>query len=1301
MSKTKRRTRKNMKLRFLIPLLPAIGGAILMLGQDASAAVVNVTLGKPVTSSGFADPYEPSRAVDGSVQPTSRWYQATAGEKWIQVDLGDIYTLSIWKVTGMGLYYEWSGGLDPYHFHLETSLNGSNWKTVDTVQGNTNPLFQRSLPPVDARYVRLVIDQGNAANNQWASVLEFEAYGELLTAPGTPGNFAGVFQDGAPKLSWDAAAKAATYELRRNGTLIYSGPLTSYTDADVLPAGEITYSVQAVNAKGSSPAAEITVNVPSEAERADEAAAALEIGYAPGDSASAVTQDLTLPLAGLSGTTVSWSSNAPETAGNDGKVTRPAYAQGDRAVEMTAAVMLGTYKVTRTFNITVLREPAETALARAEQELTLGDLTAVAGNLALPETGYGGTRIEWSSNAPEIVAPDGTVHQPAYSKGDKDVTLTAVLRLDGLERVKTFNVHVLSLPINDEEAVAAAYQSLTLPVTTVTYDLDLPDRGANGVFMNWSSSHPEFLNSEGQVTLPSYTDGDQNVTLTATISRGAYSLTKAFPLLLPAQPIRPDEAARLAADSLVLNYPAGIKDSINLPRSGPFDTTIEWASDRPEVLDADGRVNRPRYTDGDAEVHLTATVSKDAAAVQRTFRLTVLKALPNTPYIRLSGTNPVLLESGDSFTDPGATVVDSVYGSILAEGITGTGLMDINTPGIYSLSYDYSGDGWTAEGAEREVHVRPRPVSAAAASSGVAGSVHVSGAVPGARLGLYNSDGRLAADGTASAEGTYTFTSLAENGYYVLQTVNGMASSPSALIYVKLLTAADVAAAITAVPGPGEADTKLQLPAVPDGFTLAISSSSHPEVVQTDGVIHRPARATQVTLVLQVIKVSDGSGALTVPIAITVPGVRTGGGDDDGGQNSGRRSGVSVSSSTLQKSFLYEQGRLVVVYTPSAAYLEQRIRQAELSGMDHASIELTNETGASRVIIASDLLRKFDQAGTSIVSRYATFRLSEEDLLKLAAEGRKLEVTLEAESGAGSELLSSWASGEGLSAAGPAVRISAAVTGTPRVVLPLDQNSAALPANGGTADDPFILAYYTDGTREKLPAAFVYDDVGRIVGVAFDLTASGTFAMAVSRDAAAPSEGVKPPAASGSGAAPEHSWSDAREHWADGALRALAVRGWMQGYEDGTIRPDRPVTRAEFVSVLAKALGKNTDEGGSAAFADLEGHWAASAVQDAYAQGWINGVSSESFAPDAPLTREQAIVILAKALGASSPDSNQNLLNRFNDRDQITAWATSALQQAAASGWIVGYPDGTLKPSGTLSRGETAELLIRAFGLES
>lgn len=135
--------------------------------------------------------------------------------------------------AGMGLYYEWSGGLDPYHFHLETSLNGSSWKTVDTVQGNTNPLFQRSLPPVEARYVRLVIDQGNAANNQWASVLEFEAYGELLTAPGTPGNFAGVFQDGAPKLSWDAAAKAATYELRRNGSLIYSGPLTSYTDADV------------------------------------------------------------------------------------------------------------------------------------------------------------------------------------------------------------------------------------------------------------------------------------------------------------------------------------------------------------------------------------------------------------------------------------------------------------------------------------------------------------------------------------------------------------------------------------------------------------------------------------------------------------------------------------------------------------------------------------------------------------------------------------------------------------------------------------------------------------------------------------------------------------------------------------------------------------------------------------------------------------------------------------------------------------------------------------------------------------
>ncbi|MFB5674116.1 immunoglobulin-like domain-containing protein [Paenibacillus terreus] len=1302
MSKANRSTHEKMKpIRLLIPLLPVIGGAFLFLGTEVVAAEQNLTLGKPVTSSGFVEPYEPSRAVDGSLQPTSRWYQADTGEKWIQVDLGDYYSLSRWTVTGMGVYYEWSNGLDPYNFHLETSLDGSKWQTVDTVQGNTSSTIDRSLSVVEARYVRLVIDQGNASNNQWASVLEFAAYGEPMTVPATPANFTGSYWESAVQLGWDASAMASSYELSRNGTVIYTGPLTSYKDADVMPAGEITYSVQAVNAKGRSTAAEITVNIPSEAERAAEAAAALAIGYASGDNAAAVTQDVTLPLAGLGGAAVSWSSNTPDTVSNGGKVARPPYDQGDRSVELTAKVTFGAAEVTRTFDLTVLKETAETALGRAERELTLGDLTAVAGSLALPAAAYGGTQVEWSSSEPDIIAPDGTVRRPAYTKGDADVTLTAVLRLGGLERTKTFSAHVLSLPISDEEAVQAVHQSLTLPVTTVTYDLELPDSGADGVSITWSSSRPDLLDSSGRVTLPGYLEGDQIVALEATVSRGQYSLTKQFSVLLPAQPLRPEEAVRLAADMIALDYPQGIKDSIALPRSGSFGTGIAWESDRPEVLDADGRVNRPVYTDGDAAVQLTATVSKDAASVQRTFKLTVLKALPDMPYVRLNGTNPVLLESGDSFTDPGASVVESVYGTVLAEGIQGTGMVETDTPGIYTLSYNYSsGEGWTAEPARREVQVRPRPVSVAN-GGGAEGSVIISGAAPGARLELYNSGQELVAVATASAGGEHIFTPLAEGaGYYAVQVVNGMTSSPSALVFVKSLTAADVAASIMSFQDPARGENVLRLPVVPSGFRIAVSSSSHPSIVRTDGVILPPAFDTQVALVLEVAKDSDGSRALTRPMVITVPGTQMlgGGGSSDRDK---RRS----SSTSLTRSILLEQGRTVIVYTLTAAFLDEQIKRAKSSGSDFVLIELADEKQISQVISSPDLLSRLgSNMGVFIQSQYAEVKLPPKELAKLVASGQELRVSLEGDIGPEDDSFSSQTSKGRLRLAGPAVRIENALAGTAQVQLPVERGEASLSADA-KAGNLYVLAYYANGSKETLPAEAVYDASGQIVGAAFLMKAPGTFVAAVTENVSAPSGNDLALHVSGDGADPEGTtaaaWTDAQGHWAAGALQLLAERGWMQGYEDGTVRPDRAVTRAEFVSMLAKALGTTeTGTGASPAFSDLEGHWAVSAIQSAYAQGWIRGVSSGAFGPDDRLTREQAMVILTNAAGTTAASSGQSLTDSFADGNQVSGWAASALQQAVAAGWVHGYPDGTLKPAATISRGETAELLIRALELK-
>lgn len=76
----------------------------------------------------------------------------------------------------------------------------------------------------------------------------------------------------------------------------------------------------------------------TDAERVAQAKAALALGFASGDTADSVSQNLTLPLTGLNDTTVSWSSDTPDVITNEGAVTRPRYDLGDRKVKLTATI---------------------------------------------------------------------------------------------------------------------------------------------------------------------------------------------------------------------------------------------------------------------------------------------------------------------------------------------------------------------------------------------------------------------------------------------------------------------------------------------------------------------------------------------------------------------------------------------------------------------------------------------------------------------------------------------------------------------------------------------------------------------------------------------------------------------------------------------------------------------------------------------------------------------------------------------------------------------------------------------------
>lgn len=110
---------------------------------------------------------------------------------------------------------------------------------------------------------------------------------------------------------------------------------------------------------------------------------------------------------------------------------------------------------------------------------------------------------------------------------------------------------------------------------------------------------------------------------------------------------------------------------------------------------------------------------------------------------------------------------------------------------------------------------------------------------------------------------------------------------------------------------------------------------------------------------------------------------------------------------------------------------------------------------------------------------------------------------------------------------------------------------------------------------------------------------------------------------------------------------------------------------------------------------DIGNHWAAAAIQEAISRGIVNGYADGNFRPNAPATRAEFAVMLARAF--KLPASNKALT--FKDANKIPAWAQSFIAQAVEQGIISGYTDETFRASGKVSRVEMTVMLVRALGL--
>lgn len=231
------------------------------------------------------------------------------------------------------------------------------------------------------------------------------------------------------------------------------------------------------------------------------------------------------------------------------------------------------------------------------------------------------------------------------------------------------------------------------------------------------------------------------------------------------------------------------------------------------------------------------------------------------------------------------------------------------------------------------------------------------------------------------------------------------------------------------------------------------------------------------------------------------------------------------------------------------------------------------------------------------------------------------------------------------------------------------------------------------------------------------------------------------------------------DYWASPFIRVLAERNIIQGYLDGTFRPEQPVDRDEFAAMIRQAFNQErvrTIPSGSV-FNDVpNNYWAAPPIEEAYETGFMRGFPGQLFFPQQEVSRVQAIVSLtnglelgynpvttattpaqqrraskkkpiffpmafsalmepvlktatlvpaavapattATRLKAAGPAAPEYLQSYYQDAEQIPDYAIKNVAAATQEGMVVNYPNPTvLNPNDSLNRGAAAALIYQAL----
>ena len=147
----------------------------------------------------------------------------------------------------------------------------------------------------------------------------------------------------------------------------------------------------------------------------------------------------------------------------------------------------------------------------------------------------------------------------------------------------------------------------------------------------------------------------------------------------------------------------------------------------------------------------------------------------------------------------------------------------------------------------------------------------------------------------------------------------------------------------------------------------------------------------------------------------------------------------------------------------------------------------------------------------------------------------------------------------------------------------------------------------------------------------------------------------------------DNAYSDVSDTaWYAAAVSTLSKMGVISGYPDGTFRPNAPITRAEFAAMIARF--DETAKSADTPFTDISGHWAENAIGKAYGNGWVEGSGKTVFCPESNLTRAETATLLNRVLHRLPEKESDLLANQIVWPDNPeTFWGYLAIQEATNS----------------------------------